>query len=44
MKVLRIVADIAAADPSAAKRFYQDILGLDVTMDHQRGLNILPRP
>jgi catechol 2,3-dioxygenase-like lactoylglutathione lyase family enzyme len=33
MKVKRIVADIAAPDPAAAKRFYQDILGLDVLMD-----------
>jgi catechol 2,3-dioxygenase-like lactoylglutathione lyase family enzyme len=34
MKVKRIVADIATADPSAAKRFYQDVLGLDLVMDH----------
>jgi catechol 2,3-dioxygenase-like lactoylglutathione lyase family enzyme len=33
MKVKRIVADIRVTDPSAAKRFYQDILGLDVLMD-----------
>lgn len=33
MQVKRIVANIAAADVSAAKRFYQDILGLDVLMD-----------
>lgn len=33
MKVKRIVADIGVPDPSAAKRFYQDILGLDVLMD-----------
>lgn len=33
MKVLRIVADIAAADPGAAKRFYEELLGLDVLMD-----------
>jgi catechol 2,3-dioxygenase-like lactoylglutathione lyase family enzyme len=33
MKVKRIVADIAAADPAAAKRFYQDLLGLDLLMD-----------
>jgi hypothetical protein len=26
MKVKRIVADIAAPDPAAAKQFYQDIL------------------
>src|ERR671924_416707 len=34
MQVKRIVANIAAEDVSAAKRFYQDILGLDVLMDH----------
>ena len=34
MKVKRIVADIAAPDPSAAKSFYADVLGLDVLMDH----------
>ncbi|MEO8180247.1 MAG: VOC family protein [Deltaproteobacteria bacterium] len=33
MKVKRIVADIATADPAAAKRFYQDVLGLDLLMD-----------
>jgi catechol 2,3-dioxygenase-like lactoylglutathione lyase family enzyme len=33
MNVKRIVSNIAAADPAAAKRFYQDILGLDVLMD-----------
>jgi catechol 2,3-dioxygenase-like lactoylglutathione lyase family enzyme len=33
MKVLRIVADIAAADPAAARRFYKAVLGLDVLMD-----------
>lgn len=34
MKVLRIVANIQAPDIAKAKRFYQDILGLDVIMDH----------
>jgi catechol 2,3-dioxygenase-like lactoylglutathione lyase family enzyme len=34
MKVKRIVADVAAADPAAAKRFYQDVLGLELLMDH----------
>ena len=34
MKVKRIVADIAAPDPAAAKRFYQDVLGLELLMDH----------
>lgn len=33
MKVKRIVADIATQDPAAAKRFYHDILGLDVLID-----------
>jgi catechol 2,3-dioxygenase-like lactoylglutathione lyase family enzyme len=33
MKVKRIVTDIAANDPAAAKRFYGDLLGLDVLMD-----------
>jgi len=33
MKVKRIVADFAVSDPALAKRFYQDILGLDVVMD-----------
>ncbi|MDG0813368.1 VOC family protein [Cohnella rhizosphaerae] len=34
MKVKRIVANVAAADLSAAKRFYGEVLGLDVLMDH----------
>ncbi len=34
MKVKRIVANIDARDISAAKRFYQDVLGLEVIMDH----------
>jgi len=33
MKVKRIVANVACSDPSAAKHFYQDLLGLDVLMD-----------
>ena len=33
MKVTRIVADVNATDTAAAKRFYKDILGLDVLMD-----------
>jgi catechol 2,3-dioxygenase-like lactoylglutathione lyase family enzyme len=33
MKVRRIVANIETPDPSAAKVFYHDILGLDVLMD-----------
>jgi len=34
MTVRRIVANIATQDIAAAKRFYQDVLGLDVVMDH----------
>lgn len=34
MKVKRIVANINTQDIAAAKCFYQDVLGLDVLMDH----------
>ncbi|WP_248929167.1 VOC family protein [Paenibacillus hamazuiensis] len=34
MKVKRIVANIANPDIAAAKIFYQDVLGLDLLMDH----------
>lgn len=34
MKVKRIVANIHARDAAAAKCFYQDVLGLDLLMDH----------
>ena len=34
MKVKRIVANIAAPDIAAARRFYQDALGLEPLMDH----------
>ena len=34
MKVKRIVADIATPDVAAARRFYQDVLGLELLMDH----------
>jgi catechol 2,3-dioxygenase-like lactoylglutathione lyase family enzyme len=34
VKVKRIVANIAAEDIARAKRFYRDILGLEVLMDH----------
>lgn len=34
MKVKRIVANIAAASPSEAEKFYGDIFGLKVVMDH----------
>ena len=33
MAVRRIVANIAAPDPGAARAFYGDILGLEVAMD-----------
>jgi catechol 2,3-dioxygenase-like lactoylglutathione lyase family enzyme len=33
MKVRRIVANIETQDGSAARRFYHDVLGLDVLMD-----------
>ncbi|QKD01008.1 VOC family protein [Mesorhizobium loti] len=34
MKVRRIIANIATSDIAAAKRFYQDVLGLVLLMDH----------
>ncbi|WP_282935552.1 VOC family protein [Paenibacillus sp. RC67] len=34
MLVKRIVANIATKDIEAAKSFYQDVLGLDLLMDH----------
>lgn len=34
MAVLRIVPNIAAEDPAASSRFYRDLLGLEVVMDH----------
>ena len=34
MLVKRIVANIATEDVAAARRFYQDLLGLDLLMDH----------
>lgn len=34
MKVKRIVANINAKDITAARCFYQDVLGLDLMMDH----------
>ncbi len=34
MAVRRIVANIAADDLVATKRFYGELLGLDVAMDH----------
>lgn len=34
MKVKRIVANLACPAPDAARRFYQEVLGLEVLMDH----------
>jgi catechol 2,3-dioxygenase-like lactoylglutathione lyase family enzyme len=34
MKVKRIVANIDTRDIAAARRFYHDVLGLDLLMDH----------
>jgi len=34
MTVKRIVANIATADTAMARRFYGDVLGLDLVMDH----------
>ncbi len=34
MTVRRIIANIAAGDIAAAKHFYQDVLGLEILMDH----------
>lgn len=34
MKVKRIVANIQGQNSAAAERFYRDILGLDLLMDH----------
>jgi catechol 2,3-dioxygenase-like lactoylglutathione lyase family enzyme len=33
MKVKRVVANIAGAEPKAAQRFYRDVLGLELVMD-----------
>ena len=34
MRVKRIVANIETEDIAAARSFYQDVLGLDIVMDH----------
>ena len=34
MKVKRIVANVATQDIAVAQRFYGDVLGLDLLMDH----------
>lgn len=33
MRVKRVVANIATGDVAAAKRFYEDVLGLEPLMD-----------
>jgi catechol 2,3-dioxygenase-like lactoylglutathione lyase family enzyme len=39
MKVKRIVADISSPMPADAQRFYGDVLGLELLMDHGWILN-----
>ena len=34
MKVNRIVANVEAKDVAQAQRFYQEVLGLELLMDH----------
>jgi catechol 2,3-dioxygenase-like lactoylglutathione lyase family enzyme len=34
MTVKRIVANLAVSDPAALRAFYEDLLGLNVVMDH----------
>lgn len=34
MGVLRVVANLPAADPAATVAFYRDLLGLDIVMNH----------
>lgn len=34
MKVKRVVANVETKDPALAQPFYQDLLGLDLLMDH----------
>lgn len=34
MKVRRIVANIETADPATVARFYREVLGLELLMDH----------
>lgn len=34
MRVKRIVANVAVRAPATAERFYKDVLGLDLLMDH----------
>jgi len=44
MKVKRIVANIQSPNVAASKAFYQDILGLDLLMDHGWLLTVQTRP
>ncbi len=34
MTVLRIIPNLPAADPASARLFYNELLGLDIVMDH----------
>lgn len=34
LQVKRIVANFETPDPARARAFYQDVLGLDLVMDH----------
>ena len=34
MRIRRIVPDLHAPEPGAARRFYADVLGLELAMDH----------
>ena len=34
MQVKRVVANFATSDPGRARTFYQEVLGLDLLMDH----------
>ncbi|QYG07222.1 VOC family protein [Janthinobacterium sp. PAMC25594] len=34
MQVKRIVANVSASDPGLARRFYEEVLGLSLLMDH----------
>lgn len=34
MQVTRIVANFPVSDPSLARKFYEDVLGLNLLMDH----------
>ena len=34
MKVKRIVANVETVNPAAVARFYEEVLGLELLMDH----------